>query len=382
MNPSGEPDSLQAAQSLSALTTLKVGGPARHFVTARTQSELLQAVREADAREEPLLLLAGGSNVVVCDEGWPGTVVHLQTRGILREAGDGSTTLRVQAGEPWDDFVSLCVSSGLAGLECLSGIPGTVGATPIQNVGAYGQEVSERISSVRVLDRHNGAIRQLSREECEFGYRTSRFRGSDRWVVLEVVFELLPSELSEPLRYAELARALGVAVGERAPLRAVRDTVLALRRGKGMVIDAQDPDSVSAGSFFTNPILDQDAFAKLTSRVTERLGPDDRPPAFPEADGRIKTSAAWLIQRAGFDRGFGEGPAGISAKHTLALVNRGGATTSQIVEMAREIATGVRESFGVELRPEPIFVGHSWEDAANRPAAATPVTGEPSADGL
>ncbi len=380
MNAFADSGSLEAAKSLAALTTLRVGGPAGRLVIATTEGQLIEAVRAADAEREPLLILAGGSNVVVSDEGWPGVVVHLQTRGIVREvpeardAGDAGkeARLHVQAGEPWDDLVAFCVANGIAGLECLSGIPGSVGATPIQNVGAYGQEVAERIRGVRVLDRHDGAVRILSREECEFGYRSSRFRGSDRWVVLEVLFELTSGNLSEPIRYAELARALQVEVGERAPLAAVRDAVLALRRGKGMVIDEQDPDSVSAGSFFTNPILEPGDFEQLARRVDQLLGPGQRPPAFPEADGRIKTSAAWLIERAGFVRGFGDGQAGISAKHTLALVNRGGATTSEVVAVAREIAAGVRERFGVELRPEPIFVGHSWESSDNRAPAKSP----------
>jgi UDP-N-acetylmuramate dehydrogenase len=257
--------------------------------------------------------------------------------------------------------VASCVEAGLAGLECLSGIPGSVGATPIQNVGAYGQEVADSITSVRVLDRQNGEVVALPAEECGFRYRSSRFRGSQRWLVLTVEFSLVPAQASMPIRYAELARRLGVQPGESAPLAAVREAVLELRRSKGMVVDAADPDSVSAGSFFTNPILDPEAFAALERRVAERLGPGVRPPGFPEADGRVKTSAAWLIERAGFARGYGDGAAGISAKHTLALVNRGGATAAQLLAVARQIAAGVRERFGVELRPEPVFVGHSWE---------------------
>ena len=355
-----------ASVSLAELTTLKLGGPAAEFVPARSVDALVAAVRHADAAGKALLVLAGGSNVVVADEGWGGVVVHVLTRGIeFHEAGD-RMRVRVQAGEPWDPFVALCVGDGLAGLECLSGIPGSVGATPIQNVGAYGQEVADSIRAVRALDRESGEVVELPRSECGFAYRHSRFRGSRRWVILEVEFELLRSRESLPIRYAELARALGVEVGRTAPVEAVREQVLALRRGKGMVVDAEDPESVSAGSFFTNPILAPDDFEALVERVAERLGPDARPPGYPEADGRVKTSAAWLIERAGFARGYGEGAAGISAKHTLALVNRGGATTADLLRVAREIAAGVDEAFGVRLEPEPIFVGHAWAGDARR----------------
>ena len=356
--------------ALSELTTLRLGGPAAEFVPARSAGELVDAVVAADAAGKPLLVLAGGSNVVVADEGWGGVVVHVLTRGIeFCEAGE-RTLVRVQAGEPWDPFVAVCVRDGLTGLECLSGIPGSVGATPIQNVGAYGQEVAETIRSVRALDRDSGELVELSHAECGFAYRSSRFRGSRRWVILEVEFELQRSRESRPIRYAELARALGVEPGETAPLDAVREQVLALRRRKGMVVDAEDPESVSAGSFFTNPILAPADFEALALRVAERLGPDRRPPGYPEPDGRVKTSAAWLIEQAGFTRGYGSGPAGISAKHTLALVNRGGATTAQLLEVAREIAAGVQEAFGIRLKPEPILVGHAWDGAAGETAAS------------
>ena len=358
------PPLVPASVALSELTTLRLGGPAAEFVPARSVDELVSAVRRADEAGKPLLVLAGGSNVVVADEGWGGVVVHVLTRGIDMHRHGSSTRIRAQAGEPWDPFVATCVGEGLAGLECLSGIPGSVGATPIQNVGAYGQEVADAIRSVRVLDRDSGEITELSRAECRFAYRSSRFRGSRRWVILEVEFELLRSRESLPVRYAELARALGVEPGRTAPVDAVREQVLALRRRKGMVVDAEDPESVSAGSFFTNPILDAAEFEALARRVGERLGPDARPPAYPEPDGRVKTSAAWLIEQAGFARGYGDGPAGISAKHTLALVNRGGATTAQLLEVAREIAAGVQAAFGVRLEPEPIFVGHAWDGAA------------------
>lgn len=335
---------------LAPLTTLRLGGPAGRLVEAHTEEELVAHVREADTAGEPLLVLAGGSNVVIADAGFPGTVVLLRTRGVARDGGE----LRVQAGEAWDALVARTVADGLQGFECLSGIPGSVGATPIQNVGAYGQDVSETVTWVRVLDRASGEIATMSAEECGFEYRTSVFKKDPRRVVLEVGFRLREQGDSGPLRYAELARALDVPVGGTAPLAAVREAVLALRRGKGMVVDPADPDSVSAGSFFTNPILEAEAFAALE----ERTGAP--PPAFPEPDGRIKTSAAWLIGRAGFARGDGNGRVGISTKHTLALVNRGGASTAELVALAREIAGTVHERFGVRLVPEPVFVGHEW----------------------
>jgi UDP-N-acetylmuramate dehydrogenase len=335
--------------TLSELTTLRLGGAPARMVEARSEGELAELVRSA---YEPLLVLAGGSNVVVADGGFPGTVVRVLTRGVRR---DGER-LEVQAGEPWDELVAMTVEQGLQGFECLSGIPGSTGATPIQNVGAYGQEVAETVESVRVLDRASGQIVELPAAECGFTYRSSIFKYRDRHVVLAVTFRMRESAVSGPLRYVELARALDVPVGGSAPLIEVREAVLALRRGKGMVIDPDDPDSVSAGSFFTNPVLDPGDFARLRARAGEA----GDPPAFPEPDGRIKTSAAWLIQRAGFPRGYGNGRVGISSKHTLALVNRGGATTADLMELAREIAGGVQERFGVRLTPEPVLVGHDW----------------------
>jgi UDP-N-acetylmuramate dehydrogenase len=343
---------------LAELTTLRLGGPAGRLVEARTEAELVAAVREAPG---PLLVLAGGSNVVIGDEGFPGTVVHVATRGIERErSGDeapgrgGSERIVVQAGEPWEPLVELCVREERQGFECLSGIPGSTGATPIQNVGAYGQEVAETIEWVRVLDRERDVVEELPAASCGFAYRRSIFKGTDRWVVLAVAFRLPRSPLSGPLRYAELCRRLDIPVGGRAPLRDVREAVLALRRGKGMVVDPADPDSVSAGSFFTNPVLTPEGYATLAARAGER------PPAWPEPDGRVKTSAAWLIEHAGFGRGYARGRAAISSKHTLALTNRGGASSAELVGLAREIAAGVRRRFGVEIRPEPVFVGQDW----------------------
>jgi UDP-N-acetylmuramate dehydrogenase len=240
-----------------------------------------------------------------------------------------------------------------------------VGATPIQNVGAYGQDVSETITRVRVHDRSTGRVEELTSEACEFTYRSSAFkRNPGRWVVLAVTFALTPQSQSRPIAYAELARALGVELGATAPLADVRDAVLALRRRKGMVIDPDDPDSVSAGSFFTNPILDAVGFEALLARVRERLGDGAAPPAFPEPDGRVKTSAAWLVEHAGFGRGYGmPGPAAISTKHSLALTNRGGATTAELLALAHEVADGVERAFGVRLVPEPVLVGEEWAPA-------------------
>jgi UDP-N-acetylmuramate dehydrogenase len=343
---------------LAPLTTLRLGGPAGRIVEARSEDELVALVRDADGSGEPLLLLAGGSNVVIADDGFPGTVVRLLTHGITRRGDD---RIEVQAGEPWDPFVARCVADGLTGIECLSGIPGSTGATPIQNVGAYGQDVSETVVSVRAYDRSSGQVEELPAEACEFTYRSSAFkRNPGRWVVLAVTFELervSDQVASRPIAYAELARALGVELGATAPLADVREAVLALRRGKGMVIDPADPDSVSAGSFFTNPILDPADFETLR----ERASAHGEPPAFPEPDGRIKTSAAWLIERAGFHRGHGD-PRGIaiSSKHTLALTNRGEGTAAELLALAREIAGGVREQFGVALDPEPTLVGLPW----------------------
>jgi UDP-N-acetylmuramate dehydrogenase len=326
---------------LAALTTLRLGGPAERLVEAHTEDELVEA-----ARARPALLLAGGSNVVIADEGVPGDVALVRTRGIEREG----ERLVVQAGEPWDEVVALCVGEGLQGFECLAGIPGSTGATPIQNVGAYGQEVAETVEWVRVYDRETDSVEVMDPEACGFGYRRSVFKYRDRWTVLAVAFRLRADPLSGPLRYGELARTLDVPAGARAPLADVRAAVLSLRRGKGMVVDPGDPESVSAGSFFTNPILSEDAFAAIPGS----------PPSWPEPDGRVKTSAAWLIERAGFSRGFAVGRAGISTKHTLALVNRGDATTEELMTLARTIAAGVRQTFGIELTPEPVLVGHSW----------------------
>jgi UDP-N-acetylmuramate dehydrogenase len=346
-----------AGVPLSALTTLRLGGPAARLLEAETAEEVVGAVVDADAAGEQLLVLGGGSNLVVADDGFAGTVVAVRSSGVHVDADDDVVRLRVAAGEPWEPLVETAVAEGWAGIEALSGIPGSTGATPIQNVGAYGQEVSSTVSSVTVLDRPAAAVREVPAAACGFRYRTSVFKGSERYVVLAVTFTLERSDLARPLRYGELARVLGAEPEQRIPMAAVRQAVLGLRRGKGMVLDPADPDSVSAGSFFTNPVLTVAEADALERRVAARLGPQSRPPRWPDAGGRVKTSAAWLIERAGFGRGYGHGPVRVSGKHTLALTNRGGATTEDLLALAREIRDGVREAFGVELVNEPVLVG-------------------------
>ncbi|MGH3319786.1 MAG: UDP-N-acetylmuramate dehydrogenase [Streptosporangiaceae bacterium] len=336
---------------LAPYTTLRLGGPARRMVEASTQQEIVDAVAAADRVDEPVVILGGGSNVVAADAGFPGTVVRVVARGVeLARDPDGAARLTAQAGEDWDPLVARCVDERLPGVECLSGIPGLVGAAPIQNVGAYGQEVSETVASVRVYDRRAGAVAQLDPADCGFGYRTSVFKSTGRYVVLEMTLTLESGAYARPVRYAELARTLGVAVGERAPLRAVREAVLGLRRRKGMVLDPDDPDTTSAGSFFTNPVLDPAGVAGLERRA----------PGFPRypAAGRTKVPAAWLIEHAGFDRGYTKGSVRISTKHTLALTNPDGrGTTAELLALAREVRDGVREKFGVELVNEPVLLG-------------------------
>jgi len=336
--------------SLAPFTTLGVGGPAKRLVRVIHLDEL----REALVTEEPVLILGGGSNLVVRDAGFAGLVIQIGidkvqiTKSSMRSE---HAVVVAHAGVVWDDLVAQMVSAGYAGLECLSGIPGLVGATPMQNVGAYGQEVADTILFVRALDRTTGELVEIEGRDCGFGYRTSRFRGSDRHVIVEVAFGLSTSRVSAPIKYAELARELGVAEAERAPLEVVRDTVIRLRRGKGMVLDPGDPESRSAGSFFTNPIVDAATRAGFESRIDH-----GRYPSWPAGDGLTKLAAGWLIERAGFSKGYTRGRVGISHKHALALVNRGGGTATELLALAREIQDGVHERLGVELHPEPTIV--------------------------
>ncbi len=342
------------AVPLAPLTTLQIGGPAARMADLDREADVADAVRDADQCQEPLFVLGEGSNVVVADEGFPGLVVRMLLRGIdVRREGD-RVVLDVAAGEPWDALVALAVAEGWRGLECMSGIPGLVGGTPIQNVGAYGQEVGETITRVRVFDRTAGAFIDMDRSACGFGYRASVFKRNERYIVTSVRFELEVGDSSVPLRYAELTTALSVEPGAQVPLKDARETVVALRRRKGMVVDPQDPESVSAGSFFVNPVVDAARLAAVEAKAGER------PPRFDAGDGQFKLAAAWLVERAGFPKGWGAGRVGVSRKHALALVNRGGATAMELLDAARTIRDGVWAKFGVELEPEPVLVGCSW----------------------
>jgi len=353
---------------LSGLTTMRVGGPAQRLVTVGTTDELVDAVREVDDADEPLLVLAGGSNLVIADEGFAGSVVRIATGGISVEPGDPGSgsdlvAVRVAAGEVWDDVVVRAVAEGWSGIEALSGIPGCAGSTPIQNVGAYGQEVAQTIASVRVWDRREQQVRTFANADCGFAYRHSLFKAEPRYVVLDVVFQLRVSTLSGPVDYAGLSLALGVEAGERVPLADARQAVLAQRRQRGMVLDDVDHDTWGCGSFFTNPIMSAGSYAALRDRVQARLGSTGvsvQPPRFDATEGQVKTSAAWLIDKAGFGRGYGmPGPAALSTKHVLAVTNRGSATAADIVALAREIRDGVHDAFGVSLVNEPVLVGTS-----------------------
>ena len=331
-----------------------MGGPAQRVVDALEDADLVEAVRSADTTGEPVLLVGGGSNLLVADAGFPGVAIRVRTSGVAVEsAAGGVVRVRVAAGEPWDAVVARAVAEGWSGLEALAGIPGSTGATPIQNVGAYGAEVAGLIESIEVLDRRTGERGVLAPGEAGFGYRTSVLKQDPgHWVVLAVTFVLASGTLSAPVRYAELAGRLDVAIGDRAPAVDVRAAVLDLRRGKGMVLDAADHDTWSAGSFFTNPILSADRAADLP----------DGAPRFAQPDGSVKTSAAWLISNAGFDRGFAVrpgAPAALSTKHSLAITNRGGATAEDLLELARVVRDAVAARFGIHLENEPVLVGCS-----------------------
>ncbi|MGI8900362.1 MAG: UDP-N-acetylmuramate dehydrogenase [Nocardioides sp.] len=336
---------------LARHTTLRLGGPAGTWTEATTEADLVEAVAAGDATGAPTLVLAGGSNLVVPDDGVPGPVVKIATRGVRADVEDdspacGGVLVTVAAGESWDELVALAVEGGWVGVEALAGIPGTVGAAPIQNVGAYGQEVSQTISSVRVWDRSLHGVRTFANADCGFGYRHSRFKADPgRHIVLDVTFQVRQGSLGAPVTYAELARTLGIEPGARAPAAEVREAVLALRRGKGMVLDETDHDTWSAGSFFTNPVLTAEQAAGL---------PDQAPRW--EQSGRVKTSAAWLIEHVGFHKGYGNDRVGLSTKHTLALTNRGPGTTDDLVALAREVRDGVESRTGVRLVAEPVLV--------------------------
>jgi UDP-N-acetylmuramate dehydrogenase len=335
--------------ALADRTTLRRGGPAAELVEVESEQELIEAVAAADRSGRSLLVLGGGSNLVVADEGFDGTVVAIRTRGLTVDSDSCSGAMvQVAAGESWDELVVTALHEGWVGIEALSGIPGLVGATPIQNVGAYGQEVSDTVASVRVWDRREARVRTMAAADCGFGYRTSRFKSDpEGFVVLSVTFQFRLGDLGAPVRYAELARTLGVETGERVPAKDVREAVLGLRRGKGMVLDPDDHDTWSAGSFFTNPVVEAD--------VAGRLAPEA--PQWPQPDGRVKVSAAWLIGQAGFAKGMARGNVGLSTKHALALTNRGDGTTAELLALAREVRDAVRERSGIELVNEPVTVG-------------------------
>jgi UDP-N-acetylmuramate dehydrogenase len=334
------------AAELAELTTLRLGGPAAELVEALDEETLVEAVGSADASGTPLLIVGGGSNLVVADEGFPGRVVVVGNLGRHVENDlCGGAYVAFGAGERWDDVVAFAVANEWVGLEALSGIPGTVGATPIQNVGAYGQEVAQTIAQVRTWDRVENRVRTFAAADCGFGYRTSRFKQDpERFVVLAVTFQLRLGNLGAPVQYAELADFLGVVPGERAPSADVREAVLALRRRKGMVLDPDDHDTWSTGSFFTNPVVPVDAVPAGA-------------PAWPQPDGLVKTSAAWLIEHAGYAKGYGNDRVRLSSRHTLALTNRGGATTADLLALARELRDGVERRFSITLVNEPVLVG-------------------------
>ncbi len=342
---------LQENVSLAPLTTIGIGGPARFFFRATSVDELREALAWARDRSLPVFLLGGGSNLLISDAGFPGLVIQLDLRGITVESDNGPHAMvKVAAGEPWDRFVKFAVRREWAGIECLSGIPGSTGATPIQNVGAYGQEVSETIVRVEALDRTTGRVTWFTNDECRFGYRSSLFKNieRDRYVVLSVTFRLR-RDGEATLKYPELQKYVaerGIALDD---LAGVREAVIAIRKRKGMVLDPRDPDTRSDGSFFMNPILTPEQYAAFAARAPDA-------PHFPSGDD-VKLSAAWLIEHAGFHKGFTHGKVGLSTKHTLAIVNRGSGTAAEVVELVEMIQGKVREEFGVDIHPEPNFIG-------------------------
>jgi len=341
---------------LAPLTTMRLGGPARFFVEAHDEDTVLDAIGWAGRRRLPFRVLGGGSNLVVADDGVEGLVVRIAIRGIASREANGTIELTAAAGEPWDDLVRDTVERGWAGLECLSGIPGLVGATPIQNVGAYGQEVSERVTAVRALDVSERGIATLSPPECRFGYRDSLFRrgAPGRHVVLSVTYRLRPGG-GPAVRYADVEQHLAARGVAGPSLADVRESVLAIRRSKSMVLDAADENRRSCGSFFVNPILTAGEAASLEVRVH-----DPAMPRWPLAGGRVKLSAAWLIERAGFERGHTEGAVGLSSRHALAIVAHQGARASEVAAFARRVQAAVEARFGVRLAPEPVFWGNLW----------------------
>ena len=336
---------------LRDFTSLRVGGPAKNFVEAHNEEEIIAAL--VAAGDSPVLILGGGTNVLISDAGFAGTVIHITNSALVAEVDACSgATLTIGAGENWDDFVALTIERGFAGLETLSGIPGTVGAAPIQNIGAYGHEVSEFITRVRTYDRVAKAIRTFTNQECEFEYRSSIFKKNPgQFIILEVQFQIRIGDSSDPITYLELAKKLDIQMGEKAPTQQVRHTVLELRASKGMLLSPEDRDSWSAGSFFTNPIVSQQEADKLPNAA----------PKWPLIDGQVKISAAWLIENAGMHKGDEVGGARISTKHVLALTNAGDATATDLIELAKTAQAKVYEKFGIKLEPEVNLVGLSLQ---------------------
>ncbi|HEV7920687.1 MAG TPA: UDP-N-acetylmuramate dehydrogenase [Thermoanaerobaculia bacterium] len=348
---------LQHSIPLAPLTTIGIGGPARLYVRAASVDEIRDALQWAQEQGERVLILAGGSNMLIDDDGFDGLVLHIDLRGITVESEDEYATVRVAAGEPWDAFVAMAVANGWAGIECLSGIPGSTGATPIQNVGAYGQDVSETIIRVEALDRTTSRVRDFTNWDCRFGYRSSLFKNyeKERWVVLSVTYRLKAGG-SATIRYPELQRYLderGIAASD---LQHVREAVIAIRKRKGMVLDPEDPDTRSDGSFFMNPMVSEAEYEAFAKRVMEAARGAPEAPHFPDGAGQVKLSAAWLIEHAGFGKGFTHGNVGLSSKHTLAIVNRGNGTAREVLELVGMIQEKVREAFGVEIHPEPNII--------------------------
>jgi UDP-N-acetylmuramate dehydrogenase len=335
---------------LSDFTSLHVGGPAQNFVEVSSEAQIIAALEAAG--DSPILIIGGGTNMLISDAGFAGTVIRISNNHLSEEIDACSgATLTIGAGENWDEFVASTTERGFAGLETLSGIPGTVGAAPIQNIGAYGHEVSEFITRVRTYDRQKKVIKTFTNAECEFSYRSSIFKTEPgRYVILDVAFQLRIGEKSEPITYLELAKQLSIEIGGRVPIKIARETVLALRGAKGMLLSPSDKDSWSAGSFFTNPIVSQEIADQLPANA----------PRWPTADGQVKTSAAWLIEQSGITKGLAHGGAKVSSKHVLALTNSGSATAAEITELARITSAAVKAKFGIELRPEVNLVGITW----------------------
>lgn len=349
--------SLRENVQLARFTTLGLGGAARFFCEARSIECLQAGVRWARERNLPLFVLGGGSNIVIADRGFRGLVLRVFVKGIRIRVSGQWATVTAGAGEEWDYLVALSVASSLAGFECLSGIPGSVGATPIQNVGAYGQEISETMERLSAIDLATGEIVEMNSEECQFGYRASRFKRQDqnRFIITSVEYRLRAGG-SPAIRYAELERYFSERGISAPSLTDVREAVITIRRRKAMVIDSADGDSRSVGSFFVNPVVALGEFEEIKHRASRFVSASETVPAFPAGD-RIKLSAAWLIEQAGFEKGHAHGNVGISTKHALAIVNRGGGTAREVLELAEEIKSRVMDRFGVALDVEPVFVG-------------------------